>query len=82
MQPDLLQVHHLERDKGVIYKQRMASNHGQVREQATDTSQPFYPIAYTQKRNRIEVREKKRQIRMYFTFIIFILRASCISSHI
>ena len=43
VQPDLLQVHHLERDEGVVDEQRVATDHGQVWEQATDAAQPFYP---------------------------------------
>lgn len=43
VQPDLLQVHHLERDEGVVDEQRVATDHGQVGEQATDAAQPFYP---------------------------------------
>ena len=46
MQPNLLQVHHLERDQGVVDEQRMAPNHAQIGEQATDASQPFHPIIY------------------------------------
>lgn len=55
MQPDLLQVHHLEGNEGVVDEQRVATNHGQVGEQATDAAQPFYP------KKREGEREKERE---------------------
>lgn len=43
MEPDLLQLHHLERHQGVIDEERMAANDRQVREQVTDAPQSVHP---------------------------------------
>lgn len=61
VQPDLLQVHHLERDEGVVDEQRVATDHGQVWEQATDAAQPFYPENRNRERGKSRKRERKER---------------------
>lgn len=61
VQPDLLQVHHLEGDEGVVDEQRVATDHGQVGEQAADAAQPFHPGQRDREKERKKGRREGRE---------------------